>query len=225
MINWSKNMTSGVKGTIEPTADRPTIFTENTLAYSLYKHCDAESRLFFKFHHNMGVRQDRTWYYYCAPDVDVIEVRIDGPLVAYELKGARRHQSGADYPAFYDAIGQAIAYLDLPGIFENDQREFDGGAFDAVYAVCARETPRVYDSEVRILSTVPIGGMIALPDGQLFTVKEAPKNPIQNIRAKEHFLKNLDTLNKHTTQSRIFHAIEDAGNKWFCRPPRSGPST
>jgi hypothetical protein len=216
-------MTSGVKGTIEPTADRPTIFTENTVSYYLLKHCDAESRLFFKFHHNMRARVDRTWSYYCAPEVDVIEVSADGRLVAYELKGARHHKSGPDYPAFYNAIGQVIAYLDLPWIFENDQRKFDGGAFDAVYAVCARETPRLDDGEARILSTVPIGGMIALPDGQIVTVKEAPKNPIQNIHAKEHFLKNLDSLSKHTTGSRIFRAISDAGEKWLRQPPKLGP--
>jgi hypothetical protein len=206
-------------------ADSLPIFTENTVAYSLHKRCDAKSRLFFKFHHNMRIHRDRTWFYYCAPEVDVIEVRSDGQLVAYELKGVRHHRSGADYPAYNDAIGQGIAYLDLPWIYEDDQRKFDGGAFDSVYIVCARETSKVDDSETRILATVPIGGMIALPDGQLFTVKEAPRNPIQNTRAKEHFLQNLNSLDKHTTDSRIYRTIAEAGDKWFCRTPRSGPST
>src|ERR1700676_1878473 len=96
----------------EEMANEPTIFTENSVAYALQKHCADGGRLFFKFHHNMSVRGGRTWYYYCAPDVDVIEVGSLGQLIAYELKGVRRHRSGADYPAFYDAIGQAIAYLD-----------------------------------------------------------------------------------------------------------------
>jgi hypothetical protein len=214
-------MTSETNGTITPTAESSAIFSENAVAYSLRQHCAAESKLFFKFHHNMGGRRDRAWYYYCAPEVDVIEVRIDGRLIAYELKGARKHKCGADYPAFYNAIGQSIAYLDLPWIYEGDHRKFEGGAFDAVYAVCARETSKMDDSETRILSILPIGGMVVLPDGHVFTVKEAPKNPIQNTRAKEHFLNNLDSLNKHTTESRIFRAIDDAGNKWSGRTPRS----
>lgn len=217
-------MTTDAKGTSRQTADRLTIFTENTVAYSLHKYCDARSKLFFKFHHNMRMHQDRTWFYYCAPEVDVIEVRSDGQLVAYELKGVRQHRSGADYPAFYDAIGQAIAYLDLPWIYKDDQRMFDGGAFDSVYIVCARETSKVDDSETRILANVPIGGMIALPNGQLFTVKEAPRNPIQNARAKEHFLQNLSSLNKHTTDSRIYRSIAEAGDRWFCRTQTSDPS-
>ena len=218
-------MTTGINGTSRQMADLPMIFTENTVAYSLHKHCDPKSRLFFKFHHNMKIPRDRTWFYYCAPEVDVIEVRSDGGLVAYELKGARQHRSGADYPAFYDAIGQGIAYLDLPWIYEDDQRKFDGGAFDSVYVVCARQTSQVDDSETRILATVPIGGMIALPDGQLSTVKEAPRNPIQNTRAKEHFLQNLNSLDNHTTDSRIYRSIAEAGDKWFCRTRTSEPLT
>jgi hypothetical protein len=143
----------------------PVIFTENAVAYSLYKHLykhsGPESRFFFKFQNNRTLRENRTWYDYCAPDIDVIEIRQNEELIAYELKGARKHHSGIpDSPPLSDAIGQAIAYLDLPWIYENDRRKFVGGAFDQVYIVCARATAAVDESEPRILDIVPLGAML-----------------------------------------------------------------
>lgn len=198
--------------------ENPILCSEDAVSFAFAKAFGTQGQLFFKFHHNLSLRYGRNWYYYCAPEVDVIEVRDDGRVIAYELKGARRHATGvADYPAIHDAIGQAIAYLDLPWIFESNQRLFEGGAFDSVYVVCAREKPDVDEGEKRILSTVPIGAMLALPDGQFVTIKEAPPNPIQNTLAKKHFLENLDTLGKHTTNSRIFRRIATAGEAWFAR--------
>jgi hypothetical protein len=84
--------------TAEETANQSIIFTENSVAYALRKHrADSSGQLFFKFHHNLSSRGGRTWYYYCAPEVDVIEVGNQGQLIAYELKGVRRHRSGTDY--------------------------------------------------------------------------------------------------------------------------------
>jgi hypothetical protein len=195
------------------------LYSEDAVAYSLHTNRLADgSRFLFKVHHNMRMRVERTWYYWCAPEIDVIEVKSDRRVIGYELKGARRYRAGqTDYPAIYDAIGQAVAYLDLPGVFEADARKFAGGVFDSVYLVCAREQPSIDESEKRILAGLPIGAMLALPDGKIVTVKEAPPNPIQSLEAKEHFLQNLDALEKHTTSSRIFRRIEAAGNRWFGR--------
>jgi hypothetical protein len=196
----------------------PIHFTEDAVTYALHRSFGTDSRLFFKFHHNLTLqdKRNRSWYFYCAPEVDVIEVRGDGHVIAYELKGARRHHSGIpDYPAIYDAIGQAIAYLDLPWVYEGDTRKFDGGVFDEVYVVCARENSTVGESELRILSTVPVGAMLALPDGRFVTIKPAPQNPIQDVRAKEFFLQHLDCMEKHTNVSRIFRRIAAAGEEWF----------
>ena len=182
---------------------------------NIYKRSGPESRFFFKFQYNLSLRENRPWYYYCAPDIDVIESRQDGKLIAYELKGARKHRSGIpDSPPLSDAIGQAIAYLDLPWIYENDRRKFVGGAFDQVYIVCARATAAVDDSEPRILDTVPLGAMLALPDGQFVTIKEAPHNPIHDIRAKDHVLQNVNSLEKHTLGSKIGRSISAAGKEY-----------
>jgi hypothetical protein len=195
----------------------PVIFTENAVAYSLYKHLykhsGPESRFFFKFQDNLTLRENRPWYYYCAPDIDVIEIRQDEKLIAYELKGERKHRRN---PPLSDAIGQAIAYLDLPWIKEkeNDHGKFKGGAFDRVYIVCARRTAAIDASEARILDTVPLGAMLALPDGQFVTIKEARHNPNQDIRAKDHVLQNVNSLEKHTLGSKIGRSISAAGKEY-----------
>jgi hypothetical protein len=196
--------------------DSLAVFSEDAVAYSFFKQFGADGKLFFKFHHNLSPRSGRNWSYFCSPEIDVIQVRNDGQLIAYELKGARQHKGGtADYLAFYDAIGQAVGYLDLPRAYENNQRVFRGGAFDLVYIVCARGTSEVDEGERRVLGTVPVGAMLALPDGRFITVKDAPRNPIQDPSAKAHFLENLNTLSKHTTVSRIFQRIDGVGQHWF----------
>jgi hypothetical protein len=194
------------------------IYSEDAVAFALYKQCIARnSQVFFKFHHNLNLRAARGWYYYCSPEVDVIEARIDGIIVAYELKGSRKHKSGVpDFPDVFDAMGQALAYLDLPGVHEKSGRSlFVGGVFDFVNVVCARPTPDLDERETRGLSIVPIGAMLALPDGRLLKLKEAPPNPFLNLQAKEHFLQNLNTLEKHTVRSKIFRRIQSAGELWF----------
>ncbi len=148
------------------------IYSEDIVAFALYRQCIArDSQVFFKFHHNLSFRGDRQWYYYCSPEVDVIEARNDGITVGYELKGSRKHKSGAlDFPDVFDAMGQAMAYLDLPGVHEKSGRSlFVGGVFDFVNVVCARQTPDLDERETRGLSIVPIGAMLALPYGRLLT--------------------------------------------------------
>jgi len=193
-------------------------FTEDAVAYSLYRHClTAGSSLLFKLHHNRKARSNRDWFYYCAPEIDIIEVRTDNVVIAYELKGVRKHRTGlGDFPTLFDAMGQALAYLNLPGVHDMDGRPiFEGGVFDFVYAVCARSTSDVDSGEQRTLNLLPIGAMLALPDGRFVMVREAPVNPHQNLQAKEHFLQNLKTLEKHTITSRIFQRIRVAGEQWF----------
>ena len=195
--------------------ETPIIFTEDAVAYSLFKHrLDSNSRLFFKFNHNMSIRRGRPWFYYCAPDVDVIEVTPDHTVIAYELKGSRMRRTAlVDFPAIHDPIGQAVAYLDLPRIYQGERRLFEGGVFDHVYAVCARDRDAIDSGERKLYEFVPIGLMLALPDGRFATIKEAPKNPNQNPSAKAHFLRNLDTLDNHEVHSRIFRSIKQAGER------------
>lgn len=66
-----------------------------------------------------------------------------------------------------------------------------------------------------MLDSVPIGAMLALPDGQFVTIKEAPRNPIWDFRAKDHLLQNLNSLDNHTPTSRIGQTIWAAGKRYF----------
>ena len=54
-------------------------------------------------------------------------------------------EESLDFPASYDGMGQALAYLNLPYVNETDPsmnlNKFNGGAFDFVYLVCARSKP------------------------------------------------------------------------------------
>lgn len=195
---------------------RKIIFSEDVLSYCLYKNCiPNESRVFFKFLHNITTKNNRDWCYWCAPEVDMIEITKDDSIIVYELKGARLRKGIEDFPAFYDGIGQAIAYLNLPFVYENNQFKFGGGVFDFVYVVYARNKIEFPEYEKKIFDLLPIGVILALPDGKFEKVKEAPQNPLQNREAKEHFLNNLGTLDKFSTNSKIFRKIKETGERYF----------
>jgi len=195
---------------------RKIIFSEDVLSYCLYRNCiPNESRIFFKISHNIDIKTNRIWSYWCSPEVDLIEVMKNNTITGYELKGARLRKGTEEFPAFYDGIGQAIAYLNLPFVYENNQFKFGGGVFDFVYVVYARNKIEFPEHEKKIFNLLPIGVILALPDGKFEKVKEAPKNPLQNREAKEHFLNNLDTLKRHSTNSRIFRKIKETGERYF----------
>src|SRR3990172_13232494 len=126
------------------------LFNENVISYALYKnYFSIGSKIFFRVSHNIKI--GRNWNYWCAPEVDVIEVTKDNNVIAYELKGERKgrkkivkpKEESPNFPAFYDGIGQVLAYLNLPYVNETDPspnlNKFNGGAFDFVYLVYARE--------------------------------------------------------------------------------------
>lgn len=192
------------------------LFTEDAVVYSLFKnYIPNDSEVFFKLTHNINIKTPRGWDYWCAPEVDVIEVKKDKTIVAYELKGVRKYKKTEEnWPAFYDGIGQTVAYLNLPWIYEieNKKRRYDGGVFDFVYLVYPRKIAEFPEYEREILDLLPIGVLIALPDGKFYEAKTASSNPLLNQGAKEHFLANLQTIEKHSTNSRIFRKIDQAVN-------------
>ncbi|MCX6813508.1 MAG: hypothetical protein NTV77_03485 [Candidatus Azambacteria bacterium] len=195
------------------------LFSEDAITYSLYKnHISSDSEVFFKLAHNINVKAPRGWDYWCAPEVDVIEVKKDNTIIAYELKGVRRHKKTEEnWPAFYDGIGQAVAYLNLLWIYESaaKKRRYTGGVFDFVYLVYPRDKAEFPEHEREVLDLLPIGILIALPDGKFFKAKEAPQNPLLNQGAKKHFLENVDTIEKHSVRGKIFRKVERAGKLFF----------
>jgi hypothetical protein len=207
---------------------RKTLFSENVISYFLYRnYIPSTSRVFFKVSHNITI--ERNWSYSCAPDVDVIEVKEDNTIIAYEIKGIRKGKKGemlsenssSEWPAFYEGIGQALAYLNLPYVNEDttDSRVFDkykGGAFDFVYLVHPRDRVENFPMyEKRVFDLLPIGVILAIPNGSFGMVKEAPPNPLQKKEAKEHFLKNLNTLEKFSVNRKIFRRVEEEGKRYL----------
>lgn len=198
---------------------RELTFNEDSVCYALHKNYIApDSEVFFKFSHNMSPKAPKGWDYWCAPEVDMIEVKNDKTVVAYELKGAQKYKdTEVNWPGFYDGLGQSLAYLDLPKIVENNKFISTGGAFDFVYLVHARPEAKFEQYEQKIFSLLPIGFIIVLPDGKVVKVRDAKPNPLRDEETKHHFLDNLHTLEKHSTSSKIFRKICQKGKDYFSK--------
>lgn len=202
---------------MEPATNSGKIFSENAVAYALYRCCASRgSKVFLQLKNNLALASERSWSFWFAPDVDVLEIRPDNTIVAYELKGARRYKNEIGWPGYYDGLNQALAYLNLPFVLENDQPKFSGGAFDYVYLVHARPELKFSDYERRVLSLVPmIGFGVVLPDGTFTEIMKPIENPISDKDAKAHFLANLDTLRKFSPTGKTFRKIETIGKAYF----------
>ena len=195
------------------------IFNEDAVCYAFYKnYITRDSEVFFKLLHNMSFKAPKGWDYWCVPEVDVIEVKKDKTIIAYELKGARKYKENStdkNWPGFYDGLGQALAYLDLPKIFEDKKFRPIGGAFDFVYLVHARPDEKFEEFDLKILNLTPVGFITALPNGKFIKIRDAQLNPLREEETKKHFLNNLHTLEKHSTNSKIFRKICQKGEVYF----------
>lgn len=170
--------------------------TEEQLAKSIVSNYLAkDSKIFRKFSHNLNL--DREWNFYCGTDIDILEVTRDNKIIGYELKGYRKYKENFEPPGLYEGLDQALNYLNLPYVCGKDGKMlFEGGVFDFVYLVHAREKSEFLEYERRVFGLTPVGFIIATSNGNFHKVQEAKSNPIQSIKAQEHFLKNLDSLKK-----------------------------
>ncbi|RKX63071.1 MAG: hypothetical protein DRP41_06730 [Thermodesulfobacteriota bacterium] len=193
-------------------------FNEKVIIYALYKKCVKRgSKVFVRFSHNLTVKQNRNWDYWTGTDIDLLEVTKERMIIGYEIKGMKKYKGKYEPPGLYKGLGQAMEYFNLPFVIskEDSKPKFNGGAFDFVYLVHARNEIRFSEYEKRIFDLVPIGFIIGTPDGKFETVKNAFLNPIQSKEAKEHLLNNLDSLEKFSLESKIFKKIQEVGEKYF----------
>lgn len=191
---------------------------EDAVAYLLHKnYLSSDSRAFFELSHNLDVRTGRAWDYWTGTDIDAIEISKDQTIIGYELKGYRKYKENYEPPGLFDGLSQALHYLTLPLVMEkgSGKEKFSGGVFDLVYLVHARQTAEFSESEKRVFGVTPIGFIIVTPDGNFHKVHEAKQNSIQDKEAKEHFLENLDTLERFSVNSRIFQKIKKLGENFL----------
>jgi len=116
--------------------ERGVPMTEDVLLYLLSLAAKQRgSRFFFKISHNMSL--DRGWLFWCAPDMDLVEVRRDNTIVAYEVKGQRRGKGRYEWPACQYGLDQVLKYLIMPRVTNQAtvRPMFDGGVPDHAYLV------------------------------------------------------------------------------------------
>ena len=113
-------------------------------------------------------------YFTFSPDIDLLEIRHDGVVVGYELKGERRGAKGIQPPMFYDGLDQALAYLINP-VGSPCASTFTGSIFDFVYLVhpANSDVPRLSDLLERL---TPVGLVIVDRKGTKEVVKPKPKS-------------------------------------------------
>ncbi|MCK4403656.1 MAG: hypothetical protein KAW02_01075 [candidate division Zixibacteria bacterium] len=193
-------------------------FGEKVVTYALCKKCvEKGSKVFIRFSHNLTIKQDRDWDYWTGTDIDFLEITKERIIIGYEIKGMKKYKGRYEPSRLYEGLDQTMGYLNLPFVKQkgNSKLKFDGGAFDFVYLVHARNEVEFLECEKRIFDIVPIGFIIATPDGKFEIVKKASKNPIQSKEAKQHFLNNLDSLKKFSLKSKIFKKIQEIGKCYF----------
>lgn len=174
------------------------------------------SRVFFKISHNISL--DRGWNFWCAPDMDLIEIRNDNTIVAYEVKGQRKRKNGYDWPACHDGLDQALKYLIMPRVTNQAivLPMFNRGVPDLVYLVHPVPFLDSLDPlDLKVISLTPVGFIGILPLStdrinkrgnldpseafaseldKVVEVTPAQKNPLQDTQAKAFLLENAASL-------------------------------
>jgi len=191
------------------------------------------SKVFVKVANNFSL--DRDWHFWCAPDVDLLEVRADKTVIAYEAKGQRRRRGDIEPVGVLEGLGQALTYLDLPVITVSGVRTFDGGAPDFAYLVHGSSSPELLDArKKRVVDLTPVGFLAAFPsdggvDSQapstaspiapqhrcLAEIVPPKPNPLQDPRAKAFLLEHLSSLEMFGEKGRSYRRIEIAGRAVF----------
>ena len=191
------------------------------------------SEVFVRVANNFSL--DRGWHFWCAPDVDLLEVRPDDTVIAYEAKGQRRRRGEIEPVGVLEGLGQALAYLDLPVITVGGARTFDGGAPDFVYLVHGSSSPDLLDArKKRVVDLTPVGFLAAFPSNEgvdsqaplaaspiapqhrcLAEILPPKPNPLRDPRAKAFLLEHLSSLEMFGEKGRSYRRIEEAGRAVF----------
>lgn len=134
-------------------------------------------------------------YFNFSPDIDLLEVRPNGKVVGYELKGYLKSGRSMKAPAYYEGIDQALAMLKNP-VSSPLSASFAGSIFDQVYIVHPAGSDIEKLADLLELCT-PIGLVVVGHQGTKEIVKPKP-NPFVSQEMKDYFLNRLETLEAYT---------------------------
>ena len=134
-------------------------------------------------------------YFRFSPDIDLLEVRPNGKVVGYELKGYLKSGRSMRAPSYYEGIDQALAMLKNP-LSSPLSDSFAGSIFDHVYLVHPAGSDVEQLADLLRLCT-PIGLVVVSHQGTKEIVKPKP-NPFLSEEMKAYFLARLDTLESYT---------------------------
>ncbi len=131
-----------------------------------------------------------------SPDIDLMEVRPNGTVVGYELKGYRKAGRGMKPPTFYEGLDQALAMLKNP-VNSPFSASFAGSVFDLVYLVHPEGSSIEQLADLLQMCT-PLGLIVVNHSGVQEVVK--PKgNPFLNPSMKARLISRLDALGAYKT--------------------------
>ena len=134
-------------------------------------------------------------YFSFSPDIDLLEVRPNGKVLGYELKGCLKSRGAWNVPSYYAGIDQALAMLKNP-VASPLSGSFEGSVFDHVDVVHPAGSEIEKLADLLELCT-PIGLITVSHQGTKELVKPKP-NPFLNPDMKAYFLDRLETLDSYT---------------------------
>ena len=152
------------------------------------------SRIFQKVRESQDVGGYRHFSF--SPDIDLLEVRPNGTVVGYELKGYRKSGKTMKAPSHYEGIDQALAILKNP-VRSPLCETFAGSVFDFSYIVhpVGSEEEGLADL---LRTCTPLGLVVVDHRGTREVVKPRP-NPFLDQGMKSYFTSQLDALEAYTS--------------------------
>lgn len=137
-------------------------------------------------------------YFWFRPDVDLLEVRHDGTVVGYELKGIQKSKSTTRDVTFYEGLDQALSLLVNPVDSPlSDSVPPEASIFDHVYLVHPSDNPagEVHSGAfARLVDSCTPAGLIYVGHNRWKEAVSPKPNPHVNQELKNLFLQNLDAF-------------------------------
>ncbi len=151
-----------------------------------------QSEIFQKVRASKNVGAYRNFRF--SPDIDMLEVRNNGTVVGYELKGYRKARREMRPPMYYEGVDQALAMLKNP-VGAPLSGSFAGSVFDYIYLVHPEGSDINQLGDLLQMCT-PLGLIVMNHNGTREVVKPKP-NPFLNKELKSLFISRLDTLDAY----------------------------